>query len=132
MPVREIGVGATPRVDLSDFEFHTTGWPDEVRRSISSTNPIRAFNAAVLLLPRVHVVSFGAATECVPELPLFRMGFGAAKRTLEALGHPYTGFCAAFTETLAAGIVVDSFGEYPDSNPGPEECTYEIATWGAA
>jgi len=108
-----------------------TGWPDEVLREISAAPRCSEFAPAILILPEIQAVHFCESTELVPDLPLFKLRYGEARQALEVLWRPLSGYGGAFLETLAAGIVVDSYSGYPTSNPGPEECTYEVASWGA-
>ena len=83
-------------------------------------------------MPGIETIRFADHTELVPSAPLFTMRFGEARQILARLWRPKSGFCGAFDVNLRAGILVDSYGEYPESDPGPEECTYEVATWTSA
>jgi hypothetical protein len=109
-----------------------TGWPNDVRREISAASRFSEFDWALLILPDVQTVHFDDAVELVPDLPLFQLRFGEGRRILEELWNPSSGFAGVVFASFAAGIVVDSYSGFPADNPGPEECTYEVASWGAA
>ena len=126
-------VGTTPSTSLAGFRFVTTGKPQRVLDCLSAVSASYEFELAVIcLLPGVEVVQFGTATECVPTYPLFRLRFGEARRILERTWRSSSDFSGVFTESFTAGILINSFGEYPEVDAGPDECTYEIALWAAA
>ena len=125
-------VGTTPSTSLAGFRFVTTGKPQRVLDCLSAVSPSYDFDLGILVLPGVEVIQFGAATECVPTYPLFRLRFGEARRILERTWRPRSDFSGVFTESFTAGILIDSYGEDPEVDAGPDECTYEIAFWAAA
>ncbi len=123
---------ARARIVGPAFYFIETEWPDEVRCEIAAAPRSWEFDPAILVLPEICEVHFGENSELVPDLPLFKVRYGEARRALEMLWCPRSGFTGAFLETLGAGLVVDSYSGYPTLDPGPEDCTYEVASWGAA
>jgi hypothetical protein len=132
VPIRADGIGTTPAGRLRSFRMTETGWPDEVLREIAASPRCNEFDPAILILPETHSVRFDEAVELVPDLPLFRVRYRDARQALKELWRPLSGLGGALLETLEAGVAVDSYSGYPPSNPGPAECTYEVASWGAA
>jgi hypothetical protein len=125
-------VGTTPAAGLAGFRFITTGKPQRVLDCLRAIPTTHDFDPGILILPGVKVIKLGEATECVPTYPLFRLRFGEARRLLERLWQPRAHFSGAFAESFAAGILIDSYGEDPEVDAGPDECTYEVASWAAA
>ena len=128
-PINSTGVGTTPADHLRQFRFFETGWPERVQDAIARLPRSRDLEPAILVLPGIETINFADRTELVPSLPLFKIGFGEAKRALTQLWSLRAGFCGAFEVNLGSGVLIDSYGEYPALDPGPEECTYEVATW---
>ena len=123
------GVGTTPSRNLENFRFFVTGRPERFAHALQSLPRTHDFELGLLILPGVKAIKYGSSTEMVPKYPILIMRFGEARAILEDIWKPMNGFCGAFTETFSAGVLVDSYGEHPDEDRGPDECTYEVAAW---
>jgi hypothetical protein len=130
LPFGTARVGVTPSETLVHYRFVRTGLPSRVEAVLNNAAAIRELEPALLVLSGVDEIRYGDVTELVPRLPVFRLPLGEALRTLAALWLPLADFAAAFAEDRSAGVLVDSFSEYPDAELSPDECTYEIASWG--
>ena len=129
MPLSKERAGTTPSSSLRHYQFLTTGKPQRFLDALDALPRQHDFESSVLILPGVEVITYGPETEAVPLLPLFRLRFGEARMILEDIWKPKANFGAAFSENLSIGIAVDSYAEYPDADIGPDECTYEVASW---
>jgi hypothetical protein len=129
MPMTATKIGPTETASLPGFRFITTGKPQRVFEQLQGFSSEHDFGPGILVLPGVEVVTFGAVVECVPTYPLFRLRFGEARRILSGAWRPRAGFSGAFAEDFSAGVLIDSYGEYPAEDAGPDECTYEVARW---
>lgn len=127
--IHAAGRRGTPHADLDGYMFEVSGWPTKVAEILTSIGSNFAFEPAFLVLEGGDYLHLRDETISVSRLPLFRMRYREARKVLAALWRPLFGFSGVFLESFAAGVLVDSFAEYPESNPGPAECTYEIAAW---
>lgn len=132
IPVTATRIGRTETSTLPGFDFVTTGKPQRVLEQLGTLPSKHDFGAGILILPGVELYAFDAVTECVPIYPLFRLRFGEARRILGEVWRPRADFSGVFTEDFSAGVLIDSYAEYPEEDAGPDECTYEVGRWASA
>ena len=135
MPRQSSEGGSAWSSELGKVSVSVTGDPAKVIELVSAVvvQDEHGPEPSVLVLDGVEVLSLDPRSEpdLVPRLPLFRMSLVDAHRTLLGLWRPSFGFSGAFTESLSKGLVVETFAGFPEEDPGSEETTYEVASWGA-
>jgi hypothetical protein len=132
LPMTATNIGPTEAASLAGFRFVTTGRPERVLEQMRALPSAHDFGSGILVLPGVEMIKYGTVTECVPSFPLFRLRFGEARRILSEWWRPRADFSGAFADDFSAGVLIDSYSEYPAEDAGADECTYEVAQWAAA
>jgi hypothetical protein len=129
-PAWEDGIGFQQRIIPIRYQFRKLGWVED---AISVTDEFCSGHdnkAALLMLGAPCVVKFQEDDFLVPDVPLFNVTFGWARRECRRLLPLTTDSLAFVAKDLSAGVVIDHEWAVIYDPPHPEAIGFEVATWG--